>query len=142
MARKAAVAVAGIAFVLLLLMMSGTPKHPAAGIAALVILLAAMIAEAVLRRRINKRLRAEQEKKPTCSVAATVVSRRITHRINGSGRCSSSSGRDAWYVAFRTAQGETMEFEVPYDVYAAAREGMSGRCGTRAGRLCPSSSAE
>lgn len=126
LARKAAMAVAGIAFVLLLLTLTGTKAHPVTSIAALVIWLAGMIAEAVLRRRINKHLKAEQEKKPMRTVSATVESRRITHRINGSGRFSSSSGRDAWFVTFQTAQSERLEFETPYDVYEKLREGMSG----------------
>lgn len=90
--------------------------------------LAAIIADAVLTWRLGKQAAAAQARAPKQTVSAMVVSRRTTHRwIMHGGRAALPSGRDAWYVSFRTARGDVLEFETPCDVYERLREDMSGR---------------
>lgn len=116
-----------LSVILVLLIKSGEHNAVALRITAGVAL-AAIIADAVLTWRLRKRAEAAQARAPKQSVTATVVSRRTTYRwIMHGGRAAPPSGRDAWYVSFRTARGHVVEFETPYDVYERLREGVRGR---------------
>lgn len=127
MAERICRTLAIVSVVLVMLMQAGTHNGIALRVAAGLALLA-IIADAVLTWRLRKQAEAAQASAPKQNVFATVVSRRTTHRwIMHGGRAVSSSGRDAWYVSFRTARGDVLEFETPYDVYERLRADMNGR---------------
>lgn len=127
MAERICRTLAIVSVVLVMLMQAGAHNGIALRVAAGLALLA-IIADAVLTWRLRKQAEAAQASAPKQNVFATVVSRRTTHRwIMHGGRAASPSGRDAWYVSFRTARGDILEFETPYDVYEHLREGVHGR---------------
>lgn len=127
MAERLCRTLAIVSVVLVMLMQAGTHNGIALRVAAGLALLA-ITADAVLSWQLGKQAAAAQESAPKQTVLATVVSRRTTHRwIMHGGRAVSSSGRDAWFVSFRTARGDVLEFETPYDVYEHLREGRHGR---------------
>jgi len=119
-------AVAVAALLLAFLMEIGTAANPRIQGIMLLLAMAALIGKAVIQHRVHKQQRAEQQKMPKRSIHVTVLSKRTTFRVYGRGRMSTSTGRDAWFVAFRTSRGEMLEMEVPYDVYLAATEGLQG----------------
>lgn len=122
-----------IAVILVMLMQAGEHNGIAQRVAAGAALLA-IIVDAVLSWQLGKQAAAAQESAPKQTAFATVVSRRTTHRwIMHGGRAVSSSGRDAWYVSFRTAGGDILEFETPYDVYEHAGRACTAGCAIRAG---------
>ena len=79
-----------------------------------------------LRKRINAILLEEHQKLPVNAVKATVVKRRVGHRLVSAGKSGFRSGPPMYYVTFEKECGTDMELYVPRDVYLAAQEGKTG----------------
>ena len=94
------------------------------------LLIAGMILLAFIATRFRKRINAilleEHQKLPVNAVKATVVKRRVGHRLVSAGKSGVRSGPPMYYVTFEKESGTDMELYVPRDVYLAAQEGKTG----------------